>query len=111
MRNVATFNHVTNVENQYTGELEEQSVPAFTKHYAKIKTTIYQKFSAAGTDLEHAVIIAVKHDKRLNLSNYDYYTVVLNDLTYKITDISIDDTNYLSYDLITLQRIKGNRGK
>ena len=111
MRGIATFNHVENVENQYTGELEEQNVPVFTKHYAKVKTTLYQKFSAAGTDLEHALIIAVKHDKRLNLSSYDYYTVSINDLTYKITDISLDDTNYLSYDFITLQRIQGNRGK
>lgn len=102
MRHTVTFNQLQEVENKYTGMTEEQAVPLFTKHFAKINTTISQKYSALGTDYEHAIQIAVKHDKRLN----QYLTATIAGQDYRIIDYSPDDENYLSYDLLTLNVAK-----
>lgn len=108
MRNVVTFNKQIEKENKYTGMIETYNQAWFTKHCAKVKTTLSQKFSVVGTQFENALVLAIKHDKRLELENYNYLTCTFKGIDYRIIDISVDDENYLSYDLITLSKKEGH---
>lgn len=87
------------------------NVPKFQKkltlHYARVKTTMTQKYLAAGTELEDTSTIAVRHNNQLE----NMQQCVVNGVTYDITDVSPDDEMYIAYDFVTLSKIKRGGGK
>ncbi len=109
MRHKVTFNSQTEKENAI-GQTVTVNSPLFTKHYAKVKISINQKFSAVGTEAEHDVYIAVKHDKRFDEMDYAKLTATIGNDDYRIVDIDVVDDNYLSYDMITLRKVSGHSG-
>ncbi|WP_054725632.1 phage head closure protein [Paucilactobacillus hokkaidonensis] len=78
-----------------------------TLHYARVKTTMTQKYLAAGTELEDTSTIAVRHNNQLE----NMQQCVVNGVTYDITDVSPDDEMYIAYDFVTLSKIKRGGGK
>lgn len=108
MRNKVTFNKVEETENSI-GQTVETSVPYFSKHCAKVKVSLNQKFRVIGTNAEHDLLLAIKHDKRLD-DGYEYLTATFKGIEYRIIDIDSVDDNYLSYDLVTLRKADGNGG-
>lgn len=108
MRNKVTFNKVEETENSI-GQTVETSVPYFSKHCAKVKVSLNQKFRVIGTNAEHDLLLAIKHDKRLD-DGYEYLTATFKGIEYRIIDIDSVDDNYLSYDLVTLRKVDGNGG-
>lgn len=73
-----------------------------TLHYASVKRTLTQTYSLVGTRLDNTKIIAVAHNKQLE----DCDLVKIDNDLYNIVDASIDDdTSYLTYDLLTIQKV------
>ena len=107
---IATNNahKVEEIENSI-GQTVETSVPYFSKHCAKVKVSLNQKFRVIGTNAEHDLLLAIKHDKRLD-DGYEYLTATFKGIEYRIIDIDSVDDNYLSYDLVTLRKVDGNGG-
>ncbi|MFT8425761.1 MAG: phage head closure protein [Liquorilactobacillus sp.] len=97
----AIFGTTSSVENS-AGVNVPTFVGQFALHYATIKNTIDQKYQALGTKYENTLIIAVKHDSRVN----DSLECQLDGITHEIVDVSSDDSMYLSYDLITIKKTK-----
>lgn len=108
MRHKVSFNKVQEVETPI-GDVVEKNVFWFSKHCAKVKVSLNQKFNVAGTKAEHDVYIAVRHDKRLD-TDYQYLTATMNGVDYRIIDIDSVDDNYLSYDMFTLRKVDGRNG-
>ncbi|MEE6650629.1 phage head closure protein [Limosilactobacillus pontis] len=100
MRHKAHFGSVENREN-----LMGVNVPTFvdemTLHYVKVNLTIMQRYGATGSTLEHSTIIAIRHNPKVK----ETMLVKLEDgNTYRITNVSANDDDYISYDLLTLER-------
>ena len=91
------------------------TIPKFkelmTLHYAKIKLTLNQRYGVTGSNLQHAVIIAVRHNNKLSSK---MQVKLADGFTYSISEISSNDDDYISYDLLTLHRVNkiggGNNG-
>lgn len=87
------------------------NVPKFQKkltlHYARVKTTMTQKYLSAGTELEDTTTIAVRHNSQLESMRQ----CQIKGVTYDITDVSPDDEMYIAYDFVTLSKIKRGGGK
>lgn len=105
MRHKVTFNKVEEKENSI-GQIIETNVPYFSKHCAKVKVSLNQKFNVTGTSAEHDILLAIRHDSRLD--NHEYLTATFKGIDYRIIDVDSVDDNYLSYDMVTLRRIDGN---
>lgn len=89
--------------NELTGVNLPTFVPQFTKiHYTAIKRTIEQKVGILGTELEHTIMIVVRHNPEFE----DMEKVkVANGTEYDIVDVSADDSdNYITYDIITMRK-------
>lgn len=105
-KGTATFSTLTESKNEYTGMIVNIKQTVFKRRFAKIKNTLTQKYSVVGTQYEKAFNIAIRHDKRLQ--EYDYLIVTIDDVDYRIIDISYDDETYNSYDILTLSKKEGN---
>jgi len=83
-------------------------VEVFKLHYAKVNLTIMQRYGTTGSTLEHSTIIAIRHNPKVT----EPMLVTLADgITYQITNISANNDNYISYDLLTLSKYtKGGGG-
>ena len=83
----------------------------FTLHYAKIQLTFNQRYGALGTSLHNKIIIAVRHNNKLSSK---MQVKLADGFTYSISEISSNDDDYISYDLLTLHRVNkiggGNNG-
>lgn len=100
MRHKATFGHLASIENAQ-GVNVTKFVEDFTLHYAYINRTMTQRYMAYGTDMQYTRNIAVHHDKRLS----DQMHCKLEDgKEYIISDLSVNDDTYNSYDVLTLDR-------
>lgn len=105
-KNIVTFSTLTTKENKFTGIEQTVKHEEFKKHFAKLKQTLNQKYSVLGTKYENSFNIAIRHDKRL--SQFDYLIATINNVDYRIIDISFDNETYNSYDLLTLTKKEGN---
>lgn len=106
MKHLLTFNKLEDVENPYTGIIETKPVPDLKKHCAIIKKTLTQKYTLVGTNLEDTINVAIRHTRGLTKDLYTSAT--LDNTLYNIVDISSDNDNHLSYDIITLRKVEGN---
>lgn len=73
----------------------------FTLHYAKIQLTFNQRYGALGTSLQNKIIIAVRHNPKIK---QPMFVKLSEDEKYKIVDISTNNDDYISYDLLTLEK-------
>lgn len=107
MRHKAQFGSIKSHQNKM-GVNVSSFVNEFTIHYAKINLSISQRYGATGSTLEHSTIIAIRHNNKVK----EPMLVKLADgILYTITNISANNDNYLSYDLITLEKhMKGGGG-
>lgn len=107
MRHKAQFGSIKSHQNKM-GVNISGFVDEFTLHYAKINLTISQRYGVPGSTLEHSTIIAIRHNSKVK----EPMLVKLADgITYSITNISANQDNYISYDLLTLQKYtKGGGG-
>lgn len=105
-RKTVVFSTITTTENQYTGMAIASKNEVFRKRFARIKNTLTQKYSVVGTEYERAFNIAIRHDDRL--SDYDFLIATIDNVDYRIIDISYDDETYNSYDILTLTKKEGN---
>lgn len=101
-----TFSTIIQSQNQHTHIMQEVKKEVFTKKFARIKNTISQKYSVIGTQYEKSFNIAIRHSKQLQ--EYDYLIATINGIDYNIIDMSLDNENYNSYDLLTLVKKEGN---
>lgn len=87
------------------------NVPHFVSkmklHYARIKTTLTQKYLVAETSLSDTTNIAVRHNEQVQ----DMQQVKINDQVYNIVDVSPDDEMYISYDFVTIRKVKKGGGE
>lgn len=72
----------------------------FTLHFFQKNKTITQKYLAVNTNYENTIILVVRHDSRLENCTHCKF----NSILYTIEDYSPDDTDYSSYDLITIKK-------
>lgn len=105
MRHKAQFGSIKNREN-LMGVNIPTFVDEFTLHYAKVNLTIMQRYGTTGTTLQHSTIIAIRHNPKVK----EPMLVRLADgITYSITNISANSDNYISYDLLTLEKYTKGR--
>lgn len=106
MRHKAQFGSIKSHQNKM-GVNVMGFVDEFTLHYAKINLTLSQRYGTAGSTLEHSTIIAIRHNDKVR----EPMLVKLADgITYSITNISANRDNYISYDLLTLQKYTKSGG-
>ena len=83
----------------------------FTLHYAKIQLTFNQRYGALGTSLHNKIIIAVRHNPKIK---QPMLVKLSENEEYEIVDISTNNDDYISYDLLTLQKtdkVGGSNGR
>lgn len=97
---IAEFQNISSTTNG-AGVSVKSAVTAFSLHYYQKQKTITQKYLALNTEYQDSLIIVVRHDERINKS----MLVKLDSKTYNIVDISSDDTNYISYDYVTISQV------
>lgn len=106
MRHKAHFGSIKSHQNKM-GVNVSGFVEEFSLHYAKINLSISQRYGTAGSTLEHSTIIAIRHNDKVR----EPMLVKLADgITYSITNISANRDNYISYDLLTLQKYTQSGG-
>ena len=107
MRHKAHFGSIKSHQNKM-GVNVSGFVEEFILHYAKINLSISQRYGTAGPTLEHSTSKAIRHNDKVR----EPMLVKLADgITYSITNISANRDNYISYDLLTLQKYtKGGGG-
>lgn len=107
MRHKATFSIIKSHQNKM-GVNVRSPVELFKLHYAKVNLTIMQRYGTTGSTLEHSTMIAIRHNPKVT----EPMLVTLADgITYQITNISANNDNYISYDLLTLSKYtKGGGG-
>lgn len=107
MRHKAHFGSIKSHQNKM-GVNVSGFVEELILHYAKINLSISQRYGIAGSTLEHSTIIAIRHNDKVR----EPMLVKLADgVIYSITNISTNQDDYLSYDLLTLSKYtKGGGG-
>lgn len=107
IRHKAHFGSIKSHQNKM-GVNVPSFVDEFVLHYAKINLTLSQRYGVAGSTLEHSTIIAIRHNPKVK----EPMLVKLDDgMTYSITNISSNNDDYISYDLLTLSKqAKGGGG-
>lgn len=108
MKHLLTLNKLVEQENKYTGQVQTVPVADITKHCAIIKKTLSQKYALVGTHLEGTLNVAIRHRK--GIEKQQYQSATLDGVDYSVVDVSVDDDNYLSYDIITLKKESGHNG-
>lgn len=102
---VAEFGIVKSVENG-AGVNVPTFVPQFKAHFARVKTTLTDRYEAAGTSLENTKVIAAKHRDAFE----DMQQVRFNGKTYDIVDVSPEYDIYLAFDYLTIRDVKKGGG-
>lgn len=65
--------------------------------------TLNQQYQIMKTELEDTIIVAIRHNPKIN----ETYNAEYRDELYNIVSISTDDTNQtFAYDFITLKKVK-----
>lgn len=106
MRHKAHFGSIKSHQNKM-GVNVSGFVDEFTLHYAKINLTLSQRYGVAGSTLEHSTVIAIRHNSKVK----EPMLVKLADgATYSITNISANNDDYISYDLLTLSKYQKGGG-
>lgn len=106
MRHKAQFGSIKSHQNKM-GVNVSGFVDEFTLHYAKINLTLSQRYGVAGSTLEHSTVIAIRHNSKVK----EPMLVKLADgVTYSITNISANNDDYISYDLLTLSKYQKGGG-
>ena len=103
----ADFGTIESVINPNTGGSTKQFVSQFSLWCAYRTRTLNQMFAAKQAGLSDTRTIAVRHNEDIN----DALRVRLDGQTYKIVDISPDDTNgFMTFDFITISKNDGIKG-
>lgn len=96
------FCTVQTVQNPKNGSQHKEQVVLFTKKGAQKTRTLNQQYTVQNTTLADTVVLAVRHDKRINKT----LSVKWNDDKYDILDISSDGTNNtITYDFVTVKKV------
>lgn len=82
-------------------------VDEFALHYAKINLTLSQRYGVAGSTLEHSTVIAIRHNPKVK---EPMLVKLANGETYSIINISANNDDYISYDLLTLTNYQKGGG-
>lgn len=106
MRHKAHFGSIKSHQNKM-GVNVSGFVEEFTLHYAKINLTLSQRYGVAGSTLEHSTVIAIRHNSKVKET---MLVKLANGETYSITNISANNDDYISYDLLTLTRYQKGGG-
>lgn len=106
MRHKAKFGSIKSHQNKM-GVNVMNFVDEFTLHYAKINLTLSQRYGVAGSTLEHSTVIAIRHNSKVK---EPMLVKLANGETYSITNISANNDDYISYDLLTLTRYQKGGG-
>lgn len=105
LNKVAEFGVVKSIENG-AGVNVPTFVPQFKAHFARVKTTLTDRYEAAGTSLENTKVIAVKHRDAFE----DMQQVSFNGTVYSIVDVSPEQDTYLTFDYLTIRDVKKGGG-
>lgn len=107
MSHIAEFidpSAVTYVKNKRGMEVAVPK-PGMKLHFAYVNQTISQKYQTLGTEYEDSRIIAVQHNPSLTES----MQCKIGDQKYSVLNVSVNDSTYLSYDLVTIKAVKKGR--
>ena len=100
---IADFGRPKTVTNRNNGMQVAKFVKEFSLHVFPQKTTLNRLYETIGTQYEDSITLVIQHNPKVN----DSLQVVYKGKTYKIINISVDDSaNYVTYDFLTLQLIK-----
>lgn len=95
----AAFGKVESVENDMTGDYDEEFVPKVTLWAGDVTNTIAQQLTNLGTDRTTTRVIAVRHGNPIT----DKLLVQIGNDVYSITEINTDDSSVNSFDVISLK--------
>lgn len=99
----ASFGTVKSVLNENTGNYVPTFIAQFTlwcRHNTRSFSRQYQNNGKAEKD---SPVIVVRHNSKIT----DALLVKYQDVQFKISDISIDDSNnFIAYDYLTLEKVK-----
>lgn len=103
MRHIADFGSYPRItmEKDKRGMLRPKFVKELSLHFAYINQTINQKYALIGSKYEDSRIIAVQHNPKLR----DTMVCMIDGQEYDVLNISVNDTDYLSYDLVTIKKV------
>ena len=105
LNKVAEFGGIKSVENG-AGVNVPTFVPQFKAHFARVKTTLTDRYEAAGTSLENTKVIAAKHRDAFE----DMQQVRFNGKVYDVVDVSPEQDVYLTFDYLTIRDVKKGGG-
>ena len=87
------------------GRYVSQFVPKITLHAAPYRLSERYITSIQGTDHQNTIVLAVRHHPDLD---YESYQALYKGKKYSISYITPDESNLVSYDLISLKLIEKN---
>lgn len=96
------FGTIESTLNENTGGQNREFIP-LTQVWCSIKTrSLNQMFSAKTAGLEDTITVIIRSNRKINES----LIARLNGKTYRIENISVDESNnYMPYDFITMREI------
>lgn len=113
--NLKRFKHIGKVVTMEDIELDngndiEKPIPKFNFIYANIRSTISSQLSNLGNSQNSNRMVAVKDDTRFDklIGNSDYEITLDNNVTYRITNISKDDSSIDPVYTISLMKNDAN---
>ena len=87
------------------GRFISKFVPKITLHAAPYRLSERYIASIQGTDFQNTVVLAVRHHPDIN---YESYQALYRGKYYSVSYVTPDESNLVSYDLISLKLVKKN---
>lgn len=94
------FGIIKPVLNEASGDYEESFVETFEVWAMIQHRSLSLEYKISGTTLDGTILVVVRHNDKLT----DQLKAKLNGVMYNISNISPDNSNYMSYDYITLKQ-------
>ncbi|GAX06947.1 hypothetical protein IWT25_02295 [Secundilactobacillus pentosiphilus] len=96
------FGTIQSVYNRASGT----NVPSFASQMAlwakQQRRSLNNQYKLMGTELQDSIVVIIRHNDAVNRS----LLAKMNGTLYDIADISPDDSDYMSYDYLTLSEHK-----
>lgn len=93
------FGIIKNIENDITGGYDSKFISEISLWSKITHLNSSNRYQIVGNDLSRTILVIVRHNEKINDLNKAMY----KNQVYDILDISADDSNYMSYDYITMQ--------
>lgn len=87
------------------GRYISKFVPKITLHGAPYRLSERYIASLQGTNFQNTIVLAVRHHPDIN---YESYQALYRGKYYNVTYVTPDESNLVSYDLISLKLIEKN---